>query len=264
MLTLPLVKIKFQMNNFRNQHFLNVLRVLLLENKKRFMGASSSHDMNPPAKVQPKDKASASLIFLHGLGDTGHGWSENFREFNFKNIRCICPHAPLKPVSLNAGMVMPSWFDIRGLDQNSPEDEQGIKDSSKELQQLIAKEISEGIPPEKILIGGFSQGGAVALYTAFGTDVKIGGVVALSTWMPMNKYFTNDSNTKYNVNVPVLQCHGTSDPIVSFRWGQATHEIIKTFNPNAQFKSYSNMGHSSSPREMSDVKAFIQEVLKES
>ncbi|KAH9491714.1 acyl-protein thioesterase [Bulinus truncatus] len=157
-----------------------------------------------------------------------------------------------------------NMFDIRGLDPSSAEDEQGIKESSKELQQLIAKEVSEGIPPERIIIGGFSQGGAVALYTAFGTDTKIGGVLALSTWLPMNKYFTNASNAKYNTGVPVLQCHGTGDPLVSYRWGQATHEIIKTFNPAAQFKSYSNMGHSSNPLEMEDVKHFLQDILKDS
>ncbi|XP_013075676.1 acyl-protein thioesterase 1-like isoform X1 [Biomphalaria glabrata] len=234
------------------------------EYKKRFMGASSSHNMSPPVKVQPKEKATASLIFLHGLGDTGHGWAEQFRDFSFKHIRCVCPHAPQKPVSLNGGMIMPSWFDIRGLDPGSAEDEQGIKDSSRELQQLIAKEISDGIPAERIIIGGFSQGGAVALYTAFGTDTKVGGVLALSTWLPMNKYFTNPTNTKYNTNIPVLQCHGTSDPLVSFRWGHATNEIIKTFNPTAQFKSYSNLGHSSCASEMEDVKQFLQDVLKDS
>ncbi|KAH9491711.1 acyl-protein thioesterase [Bulinus truncatus] len=241
----------------------NLLRTAF-EFKKRFMGASSSHNMSPAAKVQPKEKATASLIFLHGLGDTGHGWAEQFRELSFKHIRCVCPHAPHKPVTLNGGLIMPSWFDIRGLDPSSAEDEQGIKESSKELQQLIAKEVSEGIPPERIIIGGFSQGGAVALYTAFGTDTKIGGVLALSTWLPMNKYFTNASNAKYNTGVPVLQCHGTGDPLVSYRWGQATHEIIKTFNPAAQFKSYSNMGHSSNPLEMEDVKHFLQDILKDS
>ncbi|XP_005107837.1 acyl-protein thioesterase 1 isoform X2 [Aplysia californica] len=231
---------------------------------KRFMGASSSHKMNPPVKVPSKEKATAALIFLHGLGDTGHGWAEMFREFSLKNIRCVCPHAPLKPVTLNGGMVMPSWFDIKGLSPMSPEDEQGVKDSSKELQQLIAKEIADGIPAERIVIGGFSQGGAIALYTAFAADVKIGGVLALSTWLPLNKYFTNQSNARYNTDVPILQCHGLADPLVSHRWGETTHEIIKTFSPAAQFKSYSNLGHSSSPQEMQDVKAYLEEVLKDS
>ncbi|BFZ00110.1 hypothetical protein BsWGS_03150 [Bradybaena similaris] len=231
---------------------------------QRYMGASTSHNMSPPAKVQPKEKATASVIFLHGLGDTGHGWAEQFREYSFKHIRCVCPHAPLKPVTLNAGMVMPSWFDIKGLTPNSPEDEQGIKEASRELQHLIAKEISDGIPAERIIIGGFSQGGSVALYTAFGTSTRIGGVLALSTWLPLNKQFTTDGNHKYNTDVPVFQCHGLADPLVPHKWGQATHEIIKTFNQNAQFKSYSGMGHSSSPEEMEDVKNFLLSVLQDS
>uniref|UniRef100_A0A0B6ZUX0 palmitoyl-protein hydrolase n=1 Tax=Arion vulgaris TaxID=1028688 RepID=A0A0B6ZUX0_9EUPU len=231
---------------------------------KQFMGSTSSHSMSPPVKVQPKEKATASLIFLHGLGDTGHGWAEQFKECSFKHIRCIFPHAPQKPVTLNAGMVMPSWFDIKGLTPNSPEDEHGIKEACKELQHLIAKEVNDGIAPERIVVGGFSQGGSVALYTTFATNTKVGGVVALSTWIPMNKHFTNQSNNKYNTEVPVLQCHGLADPLVPHRWGQATHEIIKSFNSKAQFKSYSGMGHSSCAEEMEDVRVFLVNLLTDS
>ncbi|BFZ16942.1 hypothetical protein BsWGS_19981 [Bradybaena similaris] len=219
--------------------------------------------MAPPVIVQPRAAATASLIFLHGLGDSGHGWADSFRALSLKHIRCICPHAPQKPVTLNGGMVMPSWFDIQGLQPSSPEDEAGIKEASNELQQLINKEVSEGIPAEKIVIGGFSQGGSLALYTAFASNIKVGGVLGLSTWLPLNKYFTDDSNPKYNTSVPVLQCHGESDPMVSYRWGQATRDIIQSFNPNIQFKSYSNMGHSSCNQEMHDVKVFLEEVLKQ-
>jgi predicted esterase len=229
------------------------------------MGALwTQHRMNTPIKVQPKEKATASLIFLHGLGDTGHGWAEQFRELSLKHIRCICPHASMKPVTLNGGMIMPSWFDIKGLDPNSPEDEEGVKAASKELQSLVNKEISEGIPADRIIIGGFSQGGCVALYTAFGTDIQVAGVLALSTWLPLNKHFLDDSMPKYNRDVPMLQCHGPFDSVVSHRWGKASHDIIKSFNPSAQFMSYTDMYHCSSPEEMQDVKAFLEKVLRNS
>lgn len=218
----------------------------------------------PPVTVQAKENATAVLIFLHGLGDTGHGWGELFKEFSLKNVRCIFPHAPASSVSLNGGMVMPSWFDIKGLTPNSPEDEAGVKESSKTLQQLIAEEIKKGIPAERIFIGGFSQGGAVALYTAFGTDTTIGGVLALSSWIPLHKHFADDSKQKYNKSVPVFQCHGQVDPMVSYIWGKASHEIIKKFNSDAQFKTFSSLGHGSSQEEMKEVKAFLEEHLKDS
>jgi len=167
-------------------------------------------------------------------------------------------------VTLNGGMAMPSWFDIRSLAPGGPEDEEGVKEAAKRLKSLINAEISAGIPAERIIIGGFSQGGAVALYTAFATDVKVGGVLALSTWMPLHKALTNPQTTKYNTGVPVLQCHGEADPMVSPRWGDMTHQCIKAFNPQAVFKTYPGVGHSSSPQEMADVKAFLDQTMKNS
>jgi len=183
-----------QSNNKRVCCFLIVLVVAgsaTLYNQ--FMGGSSSRNkMSASAvRVPSKDKATASLIFLHGLGDTGHGWAEQFKDFSMKDVRCVCPNAGMNPVTLNMGMMMPSWFDIKSLDPSGPEDEAGVIAASKILKDLINKEISEGIPAERIIIGGFSQGGAVALYTAFSTNVKIGGVLALSTWLPLNKQFTD-------------------------------------------------------------------------
>lgn len=220
--------------------------------------------MSPPAVVPAKEKATASLIFLHGLGDTGHGWAEIFRELKLNHIRCIFPHAPLKPVTLNGGMVMPSWFDIKGLSSDSPEDEEGIKMASKDLQELIAKEVSSGIPPERIVIGGFSQGGSVALYTALGTDTKVAGLLLLSSWMPMHKQFSVGSIPRFNQNLPVLQCHGEMDPMVPVQWGKASSDIIKSITSNAELKIYPGLTHSSSRKEMEDVKEFLCLTLKES
>jgi len=233
----------------------------------QFMGGSSSRSKKMSAsavRIPSKEKATASLIFLHGLGDTGHGWAEQFKDFGMKDVRCVCPNAAMNPVTLNMGMTMPSWFDIKSLNPQGPEDEAGIVAASKLLKDLINKEVSDGIPAERIIIGGFSQGGAVAVYTAFATNVKIGGVVALSTWLPLNKKFTDSASVKYNTGVPVFQAHGEADPVVAFTWGAATHEIIKGFNPSAIFKTYSNMGHSSSPQEMQDVQNFLQQVLNKS
>ncbi|XP_076440761.1 acyl-protein thioesterase 1-like [Babylonia areolata] len=231
----------------------------LIAVERTFMGASSSQTMNTPAVVQSFSKDhKATLIFLHGLGDTGDGWAEGFQMLSLKHIKCVCPHAPVQSVTLNAGMKMPSWFDIQGLSPSSQEDEAGIKEASRTLQALIESEVKSGIPRNKIFIGGFSQGGAVALYTAFTVDKPVGGIVALSTWLPLHKKLTDEKVTKYNKDVPILQCHGTSDPLVQFSWGQRTNHFIQSFNPKIEFKTYPGMMHSSCPQEMQDVKAFLE------
>ncbi|XP_076462911.1 acyl-protein thioesterase 1-like [Babylonia areolata] len=235
--------------------------IAYLATARRYMGARSSQEMNPPAVVQPQKDHTATLIFLHGLGDTGHGWATGLRMLKLQHIKCVCPHAPIKPVTLNAGMKMPSWFDIYGLDMNSPQDTDGIKEASHTLQQLVESEVKGGIPRDRIFIGGFSQGGAVALYTAFAVNKPIGGVVALSTWLPMHTVLMNDKETKYNKDVPVLQCHGTHDPLVRFTWGKETGQFIKSFNSKHEFKSYNSMMHSSCPEEMQDVKEFLERHL---
>ncbi|KAK6171997.1 hypothetical protein SNE40_018405 [Patella caerulea] len=228
----------------------------------RCMGTSSSQDMSPPEIIQPQGQHTASLIFLHGLGDTGKGWSDTLGSLRLKNIKIICPTAPIKPVTLNAGMQMPSWFDIRGLSPDSPEDEEGIKQATAKLQALIAEEEKLGIPTERIAIGGFSQGGAVALYTAYTTNKRLGALLAFSTWMPLHKRFTSQG-VKYNVEMPVLQCHGTEDPVVPLRWGQMTSQLVSSFFTKHTFKTYPMM-HSSHPQELEDAKSFLTEtVLKQ-
>ncbi|XP_041358326.1 acyl-protein thioesterase 2-like isoform X2 [Gigantopelta aegis] len=218
------------------------------------MGQTSSQTMSQPIVVAARAQHTASLIFLHGLGDTGHGWAEMFRALRLPAIKCVCPTAPHKPVTLNGGMHMPSWFDIKGLSPDAPEDENGVKEASNILKLLIEEEEHLGIPTNRVIIGGFSQGGAVALHTAFTYPKPLGGVVALSSWMPLHKQLI--SSNKYNTNIPMLQCHGTMDPLVSYKWGEKTKQLITSFNPNLTFKSFP-MGHTTCEQEMECVKEFL-------
>ncbi|KAL1517343.1 hypothetical protein ABEB36_001118 [Hypothenemus hampei] len=204
-------------------------------------------------------KHTATLIFLHGLGDTGQGWAQAMNAIRSPFIKIICPTAKTMPVTLNSGFRMPSWFDLKALDESGPEDEEGIKAAAKEIQFLIGTEIQAGIPAERIMLGGFSQGGALALYSALTYPLKLAGVVALSCWLPLRKSFP--AAKKCSDELPVFQCHGDCDPVVPYKWGQMTSSALKTLLKNHEFKSYKGLMHSSSDEEMSDIKGFIRKQL---
>ncbi|XP_029384726.1 acyl-protein thioesterase 1 isoform X4 [Echeneis naucrates] len=182
-----------------------------------------------PAIVPAARKATAAVIFLHGLGDTGHGWAEAFAGIRIPHVKYICPHAPTMPVSLNMRMSMPSWFDIYGLSPDADEDESGIKRASENIKALIDQEVKNGIPSHRILLGGFSQASA----------------------------------NSANKDMHVLQCHGDADPLVPFVFGSETAEKMKSLiNPaNITFKSYRGLPHSACPEEMVDIKKFIEKQL---
>jgi lysophospholipase-2 len=153
---------------------------------------------------------------------------------------------------------MPSWFDLMSLDPNGPEDEPGIRKAVAYVEKLIDDEISQGVPSERIVLGGFSQGGALAMFTALTTKHKLGGLVALSCWFPLHKTLLSEGGT-LNSDLPVLQCHGDCDPIVPYKWGQMTSTMLKKLLSKYDFKTYKSLGHSSHPLEMEDVQTFVNE-----
>ncbi|XP_017789794.1 PREDICTED: LOW QUALITY PROTEIN: acyl-protein thioesterase 1 [Habropoda laboriosa] len=185
-----------------------------------------------PVVIAATARHTATLIFFHGLGDTGHGWASSMGAVRSPHIKVICPTAPIMPVTLNAGFRMPSWFDLRSLEPSGPEDEEG----------------------------GFSQGGALAIYSALTFPEPLAGVIALSAWLPLHQKFPAEAIG--NKNTPLLQGHGDCDPIVPYRWGQLTASVLKQFMTQTEFKTYEGMMHTSCAEEMSDMKKFIDKVLK--
>uniref|UniRef100_A0A2R9CHH4 palmitoyl-protein hydrolase n=1 Tax=Pan paniscus TaxID=9597 RepID=A0A2R9CHH4_PANPA len=168
----------------------------------------------------------AAVIFLHGLGDTGHGWAEDFAGIRNSHIKYICPHAPVRP-----------------------EDESGIKQAAENITALIDQEVKNGIPSNRIILGGFSQGGALSLYTALTTHQKLAGVTALNCWLPLWASFPQGPIGGANRDISILQCHGDCDPLVPLMFANVT------------FKTYEGMMHSSCQQEMMDVKQFIDKLL---
>ncbi|XP_043273596.1 acyl-protein thioesterase 1 [Venturia canescens] len=216
--------------------------------------------MTTPVVIAATARHSATLIFFHGLGDTGHGWATPMGAVRSSHIKVICPTAPTMPVTLNAGFRMPSWFDLKSLDPSGQEDEDGIRQAAKMVHGLIAEEVAAGIPTKRIVIGGFSQGGALAIYSALTFPEPLAGVIALSAWLPLHQKFPAEAIG--NKSTPLLQCHGDCDPIVPYKWGQMTASLLKQFTTSIEFKSYRGMMHTSCEDEMRDVKKFIEKVLK--
>ncbi|KAM9838704.1 acyl-protein thioesterase 2 isoform 1-T2 [Aulostomus maculatus] len=211
--------------------------------------------------VSGGEKETAAVIFLHGLGDSGHAWADHLIGIQLPYIKFICPHAPNIPVTLNMKMVMPAWFDLMGLTPDSPEDESGIKKAAENIKAIIEHEAKNGIPPHRIILAGFSQGGALSLYTALTCQQQLAGVVALSCWLPLHSSFPSASSG--NKNIPILQCHGEMDPMIPVVFGAMTAEKLSSIvNPQMiRFETYPGLTHSSCTEEMAAVKEFIEKYL---
>lgn len=208
-----------------------------------------------PVVIAATAKHTTTLIFLHGLGDTGHGWASAMAAIKSPHMKVICPTAPTMPVTLNAGFRMPSWFDLRTLDVNGPEDEEGIRRATDLVHSMIEAEVKAGVPSERIILGGFSQGGALALHSALKCARPLAGVIALSCWLPLHRQFP--SAAVGNKDIAYLLCHGDCDPVVPYKWGLMTASLLKQFLPKFEFKTYRGLMHCSSDEEMRDLKTFL-------
>ena len=167
---------------------------------------SSAEKMPDNVVVAPSGKHTATIIFLHGLGDSGHGWAPQISSVKGPGVKLVCPSARKMPVTLNSGVQMPAWFDLKSLDPAGPEDVAGVKAAAEYVNTLIEAELEAGISSDRIVLAGFSQGGALSLYTALTTRHRLAGVVGLSCWLPLHTHFSSvDPASVVNKDTPVLQ-----------------------------------------------------------
>ena len=187
-------------------------------------------------EIEPSAQATASVIWLHGLGASGHDFEPIVPELQLPAdlaVRFIFPHAPQIPVTVNGGMVMPAWYDILAMDIDRKVDEAGVLASADAVDALIKQEIARGIPSERIIIAGFSQGGAVAYQAALRHPQPLAGLLTLSTYMAMP---VTPSNA--NASLPVMICHGSMDPMVPEQLGQRAAATLTELGYSPQYKSY--------------------------
>lgn len=221
----------------------------------------------PAVRIEAQETHTASFIFLHGLGDNGRGWTflaeEAIRQNRLRHVKFIFPDAPEQPVSLNYGMTMQAWYDIKSLaNVQTQQDEEGVIKSIDRLNQIINEEIEAGIPTERILIGGFSQGCAISLSNSIISNNKMAGVVGLSGYLPIKEKLLS-LESPANRLTPYFICHGTADNVVKFSAGKMSRDyLINDLNrENVVWKEYQDMVHTASPEEVSDLFAFAESVL---
>uniref|UniRef100_A0A061QJ69 Lysophospholipase II n=1 Tax=Tetraselmis sp. GSL018 TaxID=582737 RepID=A0A061QJ69_9CHLO len=209
-----------------------------------------------PTVFPAKEEHKATVIILHGLGDTAAGWASLANMFSIPGVKFIFPTAPMRPITLNMGMVMTGWYDISSLEEvNQKEDEQGIRESWRYVEGLVAQEEASGIPSSKVVVGGFSQGGAIAMMAAR-SDKKFAGIVGLSTYVPLR----DDAGgivSEANRTTPILMCHGKSDMVINFEYGSGSANLLSEKGASVSFKEYPYMGHEACIEELEAVKEFL-------
>jgi len=212
-------------------------------------------EMNPP--TEPK----LSIIWLHGLGADGSDFVPVADELQSADlpIRFVFPHAPTRPVTINQGYVMRAWFDIASFQFDQGIDEKGIQQSVKQVQDLIEHELSLGMPAEKIILAGFSQGAVIAILTGLTYPKRLAGIIALSGFVPMANQIMQKISP-VNRQIPIFLGHGTEDPIVPFMLGQITHSGLQQAGLAVSWHAYQGMPHSVCEEEIRDIQRWIGSV----
>ena len=205
------------------------------------------------------DNANASIIWLHGLGADGYDFEPIASALQLPGVRFILPHAPYRPVSINNGYEMRAWYDIYGLDADSPQDEAGIRQSQREIEALIEAEKARGIAAERIVLAGFSQGGAIALHTALRQPEPLAGALVLSSWLPMKNRLQDEIHMA-NRQLPIFMAHGNLDTIVPLQTAKASAQLLTASGYPLTWHEYP-MAHSVSDEEIADIHQFLHTIL---
>ena len=212
--------------------------------------------------IEPVSRHRASVIWLHGLGADGHDFEPVAPELGLpaeSGARFIFPHAPVMAVTINGGQRMRAWYDIRCADLRQQEDAASIRASAKLIERYIRAEQASGIPASRIILAGFSQGGALALHTGLRYAVSLGGIIALSSYLPLPERLRAEA-TDANRASPIFMAHGQADPVIPLAEGQATVEALRQAGYAVDWHEYP-MPHSVCPQEITAIGAWLSERL---
>jgi phospholipase/carboxylesterase len=209
-------------------------------------------------KIDPKAEPYASIIWLHGLGADGHDFEPIVPELGLPEtlpIRFIFPHAPMRSVTINAGMVMRAWYDVVGLPGAGGIELDDFFESVDHLDALIQKEMESGMPSERILLAGFSQGGAISLHTALTYGKRLAGILALSTYLPTVDNIAEQISST-NKDIPIMMAHGTRDPMIPMAHAVRTKQALRRLGIQISWHEYPIM-HGVCVEEIQDIRSWL-------
>lgn len=216
----------------------------------------------PSIEIEPSTPARASVIWLHGLGASGHDFEPLIPQLGLveeHGVRFVLPHAPEQPVTINQGYVMPAWYDIVSMDIVTRQDEAGIRRSENLLRGLMEREIRRGIAPARLVLAGFSQGGAIALHTALRYPERLAGVLALSTYLPLADRADAEC-AEAQRGLPVFMGHGEQDGIVPLEAAARGRDALRALGCEVEWHAYA-MAHSVCNDEIADLRAWLLQRL---
>jgi phospholipase/carboxylesterase len=203
-----------------------------------------------------------SVLWLHGLGADGHDFEPIVAELvkpGERPLRFVFPHAPMRPITLNNGYAMRAWYDIAGLDRSSKQDDAGVRASDALVRALMQRENERGIETSRIVLAGFSQGGAMAIFTGTRYPQRLAGIMALSAYMVLAGSFEQE-RTPANVGTPIFMAHGTADPMVDPRLGEETRRLLEGHEYQVEWHTYP-MPHAVCPAEIAHIAAWLRRVV---
>jgi len=213
-------------------------------------------------EIETGRNPTGTVLWLHGLGADGHDFAPIVPQLvtpDERPLRFIFPHAPVRPVTVNGGAAMRAWYDILGFNRGIPQDEVGIRASDEEVGALIRRENQRGIATSRIVLGGFSQGGAISLFSGPRYPEKLAGIMGLSCYMLLEDALPTE-RTRANYQTPIFLAHGNQDPVVDFRRGTEAKQLLEAGGYPVEWHAYP-MPHSVCPQEIVDIAAWLRKVL---
>jgi phospholipase/carboxylesterase len=213
-------------------------------------------------EIETSPNPDAAVIWLHGLGADCHDFEPLVPEIVPRRDRAwrfVFPNAPVRPVTINGGMSMRAWYDILGLDRLAAEDAAGFRDTNGQVGELIRGQIERGIPASRIVLAGFSQGGAVSLYTGLRYPERLAGIMALSCYLPLAGTLAAE-RAPANLRVPIFMAHGLDDGVLPIAMGLESREKLKALGFDVEWHQY-RMAHSVCQPEVADIRAFLFRIL---
>lgn len=222
----------------------------------------SNNEPTPPIEIETGHNPTACVIWLHGLGADGSDFEPIVPELRLPRklaVRFVFPHAPYRAVTINGGYIMRAWYDIEMTDSGFNQKVSHMRESEATLGALVAEQVARGIPSTRIVLAGFSQGGAVALYTGVRFPQPLAGIMSLSAPVPFPGSLMQEA--KANAKVSIFMAHGTNDGVVPFAVGESAYHLLTAGGANIEWHSY-NMEHSVSPAEIKDIGKWLSDVLQ--